>query len=97
MPRYIFLLKMTDQGIKTVKDMPRRVANARLAVEKSGGKWLDWNLTMGKYDAVGTAEMPSDEAAATFTLTLGSLGNVRTTTLKAFSESEMIKIVGKIP
>jgi len=97
MPRYIFLLKMTDQGIKTVKDMPKRVATAQLAVEKSGGRWLDWNLTMGEYDAVGTAEMPSDEAAATFTLTLGSLGNVRTTTLKAFSESEMIKIVGKIP
>ena len=97
MPRYIFLLKMTDQGIKTVKDLPKRVANARQAVEKAGGKWLDWNLTMGKYDAVGTAEMPSDEAAVTFALSLGSLGNVRSTTLKAFSESEMIKIVGKLP
>ncbi|MCS4538334.1 MAG: GYD domain-containing protein [Thaumarchaeota archaeon] len=97
MPKYIFLLKMTDQGIKTVKDLPKRVANARQAIEKSGGKWLDWNLTMGEYDAVGTLEMPSDEAAVTFALALGSLGNVRSTTLKAFSESEMIKIVGKLP
>jgi uncharacterized protein with GYD domain len=97
MPKYIFLLKMTDQGIKTVKDLPKRVANARQAIEKSGGKWLDWNLTMGEYDAVGTSEMPSDEAAVTFALALGSLGNVRSTTLKAFSESEMIKIVGKLP
>jgi uncharacterized protein with GYD domain len=97
MPKYIFLLKMTDQGIRTVRDLPKRVANARQAVEKAGGKWLDWNLTMGEYDAVATAEMPSDEATVTFALAIGSLGNVRTTTLKAFSESAMKKIVGNLP
>ena len=97
MSRYIFLLKMTDQGIKTVKDLPKRVASARQAIEKAGGKWLDWNLTMGEYDAVGTAEMPNDEAAVIFALSLGGLGNARTTTLKAFSESETIKIIGKLP
>ena len=97
MPRYIILLKMTDQGIRAVKDLPKRVANARQAVEKAGGKWVDWNLTMGEYDAVATAEMPSDEVAVTIAMAIGSLGNVRTTTLKAFSESEMIKIVGKLP
>ena len=88
---------MTDQWIRTVKDLPKRVANARQAVEKAGGKWVDWNLTMGEYDAVATAEMPSDEVAVTIAMAIGSLGNVRTTTLKAFSESEMIKIVGKLP
>lgn len=68
MPRYIILLKMTDQGIRTVKDLPKRVANARQAVEKAGGKWLDWNLTMGEYNAVATMEMPSDEATVTVSL-----------------------------
>ena len=97
MPRYILLLKMTDQGIRTVKDLPKRVASARESVEKAGGKWIDWNLTMGEYDAVATVEMPSDAATVTIGLAIGSLGNVRTTTLRAFSESEMIDMVGKLP
>ena len=88
---------MTDQGIKTVKDVPKRVASARGAVEKAGGKWLDWNFTMGEYDSVTTVEMPSDEAAVTLALAIGSLGNGRTITLKAFSESETTKIIGKLP
>ncbi len=88
---------MTDQGIRTVKDLPNRVASARESIEKAGGKLLDWNLTMGEYDIVGTVEMPSDAATVTLSMAIGSLGNVRTTTLRAFSESEMIDMVGTLP
>lgn len=97
MPTYIILVKMTEQGIKNIKDLPKRVKNGRESVEKAGGKWLDWNLTMGEYDAVGKVELPDDYAAAVVALGLGKLGAVRTTTLKAFSEAEMKKIVEKIP
>ncbi len=52
---------------------------------------------MGEYDYVAIAECPSDEAAATFLLLLGSMGNVRTTTLKAFNKEEFAEMVKKLP
>ncbi len=97
MPTYIVLIKMTDQGIRNVKDLPNRVQGGRELIEKAGGKWLDWNFTMGEYDAIGKVELPDDYAAATVAMSLGKLGNVRTTTLKAFNEAEMKKIVEKLP
>ena len=97
MPTYIVLIKMTEQGIKNVKDLPKRVQSGRETIEKAGGKWLDWNFTMGEYDAIVKVELPDDYAAATVALGIGKGGNVRTKTLKAFNEAEMKKIVEKIP
>jgi len=81
--------------MKTIKDLPKRVQGAREAIEKVGGKLVDWYLTMGPYDAVVIVEGPDDATMATVGLGVGSLGNIRTTTLKAFTEAEMAKIVGK--
>ena len=97
MPKYVILINFTEQGVKTIKDLPKRVRSAREAMEKAGGKMLDWNLTMGKYDAVAVVEGPNDAAMATVTLAVGCSGNIRTTTLKAFTEAEMEKIVAQIP
>lgn len=96
MPTYIILLKVTQQGIKTIEDLPKRLQEARGAIEKVGGKLLDWNLTMGPYDAVAKVEFPDDYTAATVILTIDKLGQSTTTTMKAFSEAEMRKIVEKI-
>ncbi len=54
-------------------------------------------LTMGAYDLIVILEAPSDEVVAKFVLTLGALGNVRTTTLKAFTEAEFGEIVAGLP
>ena len=97
MARYIVLINFTEQGIKTIKDLPKRVQAAREAVEKAGGKFVEWNLTMGQYDAVAIAEVPDDAAAAAVILGAGKEGTIRTTTLKAFSEAEAAKIIGKLP
>jgi len=97
MSHYISLINWTDQGIRNVKSAPQRVAAARKAVEAAGGEWHSLYLTMGQYDLVVITEFPNDEVAATFTLTLGAQGNVRTTTLKAFTEEETIKIINNIP
>jgi uncharacterized protein with GYD domain len=97
MPTYIILIKLTEKGINNIKDLPRRVQSARRAIEKAGGKWLGWNFTMGQYDAVAKAELPDDYTAAVVLLTAGKQGNIRTTTLKAFNETEMQKIIRKIP
>jgi len=97
MPTYITLLKYTQQGIARVKDSPARLDAGRKAAEKLGGKIRDWHLTMGHYDAVFTSDFPDDETCARFALSLASLGNVTTETLRAFNEAEYRKIIGSLP
>jgi uncharacterized protein with GYD domain len=83
--------------MRTIKDLPKRVKSARKAMEKVGGKLLDWYLTMGQYDAVAIVESPNDDAMATVGLAIGRKGDIRTTTLKAHTEAQMTKIVEKLP
>ncbi|MEM2872633.1 MAG: GYD domain-containing protein [Nitrososphaerales archaeon] len=97
MPQYIVLINWTDQGIKTIRDLPKRLTTSKALVEKAGGKWQAIYFTFGQYDAVGMAEFPSDEAAVSAFLALGSLGNVRTTTLKAFKQADFVKVIEKLP
>ena len=93
MGTYISLVNWTDQGIKTVKDSPGRVDGARQLAKKYGCEMTHFFLTIGAYDMLAMLEAPDDESAAKFSLALGSSGNVRTTTLKAFSEDAYRKIV----
>jgi uncharacterized protein with GYD domain len=97
MPTYIVLMKATQKGLANPKDLPKDVQEARGAIEKLGGKELDWNLTMGEYDAVAKVEFPDDYTAAAFMLTIAKSGNQRTTTMKAFNETELKQIVEEIP
>lgn len=93
MPHYILLIKLTDQGAKNAKDSPKRVRAAQNEAERLGGK-LTVYYTFGEYDTVGILEAPNDEVALSFVSNLASLGNVRTTTLKAFTVGEAEKIMG---
>jgi uncharacterized protein with GYD domain len=97
MPHYIILVNWTDQGVRNVKESPKRTAGVRAALEKAGGKWLGFYYTLGRYDMVLIAEGPSDEIAMSLALAIGSQGSVRTTTLKAFPEAEANKIIEKLP
>jgi len=97
MPTYISLMKLTKQGIKDIKNAPQRLEEAVKGLEAMGGKVLGFYITMGEYDYVGIAEVPSDEAALTYMLGLGSAGNVRTTTIKAFSREEFAAMVKRLP
>ncbi len=93
---YIVLANFTDQGIKNIKDSPKRIDAMEQMIQKAGGKLVGFYATMGQYDLVMIAEGPSDEVAFTQLITLGMLGNVRTTTLKAFTRQEYAKILGKL-
>jgi len=95
MPRFIMLISWTDQGIRNVKETARRAEAARKAAEKLGGK-LELYYTLGEYDMVGIGEAPSDEAEMQLLMQIGALGNVRTKTLKAWTESEAAKVVAKL-
>ena len=97
MPTYICLHKLTDQGIKNIKDAPQRIEEDIKAAEAAGGKVLGVYTVLGEYDFVSIGEFPNDETALTLGLALVAQGNVRTTTLKAFTKEEFAEIVKKLP
>jgi uncharacterized protein with GYD domain len=97
MPLYVSLYKLTDQGVKDVKSAPERIEKGIKAFEAMGGKVIGFYSTMGEYDYVAIGEAPSDEVAMTFAMGLGSLGNVRTTTLKAFTVEQFAEMAKKLP
>jgi uncharacterized protein with GYD domain len=91
------LANYTDQGIRSVKESPTRAAAARDLAKSCGAEMKALYLTMGAYDLVVMLEAPNDEAVAKFALKVGSLGNVRSTTLKAFDEQEFRNIIETLP
>lgn len=97
MALYVVLYRLTEQGIRNVKDSPDRIDKGIKAAESMGGKVIGFYSTMGEYDYVSIGEFPNDELAAQFLLALGSSGNVTTTTLKAFSIDQFKEIVSKLP
>jgi uncharacterized protein with GYD domain len=96
MAQYMLLGNFTDQGVRTIKDAPKRRAAARELAKKCGVEIKTGYLAIGPYDLVIHVDAPNDEALATFLLSLGSKGNVRTITLKVFPETEYDKIVGAV-
>ena len=97
MATYITLINLTEQGVKTIKDLPARIAAGRQAMEANGGKLLQYYLTLGAQDAVVITELPDDETAASVALQQAGLGNLRTTTMRAFTEAEIPGILSKMP
>ena len=96
MPTYISLLNFTDQGIRNVKDTLERADRAAEVAEKHGARFQQLYWTVGPYDLVGIIEAPDDEAATAFLLEVGSTGNVRTTTLRAYDREEMRGIIERL-
>jgi uncharacterized protein with GYD domain len=96
MAKYVSLLQFTDQGIRSIKDTIRRATAATAEAEKMGAKITDAFWTMGAYDVVVLLDAPDDETASAFAAKLGSLGNVKTQTMRAFGRKEMEKILAKI-
>jgi uncharacterized protein with GYD domain len=97
MATYVCLMKLTDQGIKNIKNAPERTKEGFKTVEAMGGKVSGFYLTMGEYDFVAIAEFPNDEVGMTYLMGLGALGNTRTTTLNAFTTEQMAEMVANLP
>lgn len=93
MTTYLMLLNWTDQGIKNVKDSPKRLDAVKKLAKDLGGEVKSFYMTLGAYDLVLIMEMPNNDKLASFALKLGSLGNVRSTTLRAFSEDDYRRII----
>ena len=89
MAKYIALVNFTDQGIKTVTESVKRAQASVSSFDKYGCKKIAQYWTLGQHDIVIVLEAPNDEAAMKGLLAVGKLGNVRTTTLRAFTADEM--------
>ena len=96
MATYISFIRFTQQGVANIKDSPKRLDAGRKALEAAGGRLKDFYLVMGQYDAVTIFEAPNDETVAKFALALGAGGNVRTETVRAFTEAEYRNITSGI-
>jgi len=95
MATYIMLGNFTEQGIRSIKESPKRAQAFKETAQKLGVTIKDVYWTVGRYDVLAIVE-GTDEAVTTALLSVGSLGNVRTQTLRAFSAAEFGRIVGNI-
>ncbi|TKS62128.1 MAG: GYD family protein [Nitrospira sp.] len=93
MVTYVMLLNWTDQGINNVKDSPKRLDGVKKLAKDLGGEVKFFYMTLGAYDLVLIVEMPNNDKLASFCLKLGSFGNVRSTTLRAYSEEDYRRII----
>jgi len=97
MATYVILMNLTEKGIKEIKEAPERIGESVKSLEEVGGKLLAFYVVMGSYDYVVIAEGPGDEVAMAQLLGLGMEGYVRTTTMKAFTVEEFVKILKMLP
>jgi uncharacterized protein with GYD domain len=96
MATYISFINFTQKGVETIKDGPRRLDAARQAFRAAGAELKAFYLVMGQYDAVVISEAPNDEVVARVALSTAAMGNVRTTTSRAFTEEEYRKITASM-
>jgi uncharacterized protein with GYD domain len=96
MPTYISLIKLTHQGVTSIKDGPARLDAGKETLKRFGSDLKAFYLTMGQYDIVTISEAPDDAAAAKVALAISSAGNVKTETVRAFTEDEYRQIVADL-
>ncbi len=93
MPAYVCLINYTEQGVRNVKNTADCYRSFEKVIESFKARKIGFWWTLGQHDLVAVVEAPDDETASKIVLRLGLEGNVRTTTLRAFSEDEFVAIV----
>lgn len=96
MTTYIVLVNFTDQGIRNIKDTTKRADAFKKLAKSMGANVKEIYWTLGAHDIVSVIEGPDDTAITALGLALGKSGNVRTQTLRAFSQADMETILGKV-
>ncbi|WP_421375777.1 GYD domain-containing protein [Paraburkholderia sp. DD10] len=97
MATYVVLAQFTDQGIRTIKNSPQRAGQVAELARSFGCEMKEVFWTLGQYDIVTIVEAQDEQNFAAFGFALGSAGNVRTQTLRAFTKSEIGAVIGKLP
>ena len=96
MPTYVILNNWTDEGIRNVRGTVERTGPIEQLAQKYGVRMSQLYWTVGPFDVVAIAEAPDDESATAFALEIGSMGNVRTTTMRAYDREEMSAIIERV-
>ncbi len=96
MATFISTIKFTAQGIKGINETTKRAATLKAAAAKMGVKVVDVYWCLGEHDGILIIEAPDDETASVFLISLGTMGNVQTTTVRAYTAAEMDKILGRL-
>ncbi len=96
MATYVSLIKLTEQGVKNFKDTCKRAADFKTSAKKLGIEVKESYWCLGAYDGVLIFDAPDDGAATAALLSLGSLNNVTTQTMRSFTAAEMTKILGRV-
>jgi uncharacterized protein with GYD domain len=94
---FIITANWTDQGIRSVKDAPKRIQAAREVAKKLGIEFKHVFLTSGKSDLLLIVEAANGDNVAKFAVASGALGNVRTRTVRGWTEAEMTKLISELP
>ena len=97
MPTFCLTLNWTEQGNRGVKDAPKRSQAAKELAKKLGVEVKQVYLTSGEHDLLIIVESSSGDNVAKFALATASLGNVRTSTTRAWSEAEFVKLISELP
>ena len=97
MATFITTMHFTEQGIKAVRDTCERAVAFKAAAKKMGVKVTGIYWTLGAFDGVIVLEAPDEATATAALLYLGTLGNLRTQTARAYDAAEMQKILGLLP
>lgn len=96
MATFVSTIKFTEQGIKAIGETTKRAAALKAAAKKMKVKVTDIYWTLGPFDGLLVFDAPDDETATAMLLYLGTLGNVQTTTARAFTATEMDKVLAKM-
>ena len=94
---FMCFLNWTEKAARAATDAPKRHAGAKALAEKLGGKLLSGYVTTGQFDVVLTLDMPNGDAMTKYAVALMKTGNVRTTTVRAFSPEEFGKLAAEAP
>jgi uncharacterized protein with GYD domain len=96
MPTYVTLSNFTEQGMRNIKDTAKRAEAFKKAAKEAGITIKELLWTQGQYDLVTVLEAPDDITASALALSVGKLGNITGQTLRAFTATEMEKILQKV-
>jgi len=97
MATFIATMHFTEQGIRAVRDTCDRAASFKATAKRMGVKVTGMYWTLGAIDGVIVCEAPDEDTVTAALLYLGSLGNMRTQTARAYNAAEIQKILGLLP
>ena len=95
----LFMLSasFTDQGVRGLKDAPKRAQASRELAKKFGAEIKQVYMTTGESDLILFVEAPNGDGMLKFAMALGMQGNLRTKTARAWPMDDFMKLVAELP